>query len=133
MFLILGSLLYSKAGKVKSLGFKRVHSSRVKLEKMAEPDVEGVGIRWLITKDDGAPHFAMRLFEIQPEGYSSLHAHQWEHEVYILEGDCKVVCEGQERKASAGYAVFIPPNATHQFTNIGKSMLKFLCLVPHHK
>ena len=115
------------------MGFKCVHSSQVKFENMVEPGVEGVGVRWLITKDDRAPNFAMRLFELQPKGYSPLHAHDWEHEVYILEGDCKVVCEGQKRKASAGYVVYVPPNAKHQFTNIGKSTLKFLCLVPNHK
>lgn len=34
----------------------------------------------------GAENFAMRLFEIQPRGYSPLHQHDWEHEVFILEG-----------------------------------------------
>ncbi len=115
------------------MGFKCVRSSQVKLEKMNEAGVEGVGVRWLITKDDAAPNFAMRLFELSPKGHSSLHAHDWEHEVYILDGNCKVVCEDQERKVNAGYVVFIPSNAKHQFINIGKSKLKFLCLVPHHK
>ena len=113
------------------MGFKCVHFSQVKLENMAGPGVKGVGLRRLITNDDGAPNFAMRLFELQPKGYSPLHTHNWEHEVYILEGDCRVICEDQEMKITAGYVVFIPPNAKHQFTNIGKSTLKFLCLIPH--
>jgi quercetin dioxygenase-like cupin family protein len=29
--------------------------------------------------------------------------------------------------------IFIPPNAKHQFANTGKSTLRFLCLVPHHR
>jgi len=115
------------------MGFKCVHSSKIKLENMEESGAEGIKVRWLIKKDDGAPNFAMRLFELQPKGHSPLHSHNWEHEVYILEGNCKVTCEGQEKKASAGYVVFIPPNAEHEFANVGKSTLKFLCLVPHHK
>ena len=115
------------------MGFKCVHSSKIELENMEELGAEGIRVRWLIKKDDGAPNFAMRLFELQPKGYSPLHSHNWEHEVYILEGDCKVTCEGREKKASAGYVVFIPPNAEHQFANMGKSTLKFLCLVLHHK
>jgi len=115
------------------MGFKCVHASKIKLENMEEPGAEGIKIRWLIKEDDGAPNFAMRLFELQPGGYSPLHSHGWEHEVYILEGNCKVTCEGQERNASAGYVVFIPPNAKHQFANQGRSTLKFLCLVPHHR
>jgi len=115
------------------MGFKCVHFSKIELENTEESGAEGVRVRWLIKKDDGAPNFAMRLFELQPKGYSPLHSHDWEHEVYILEGDCRVTCEGQEKKASAGYVVFILPNAEHQFANVGNSTLKFLCLVPHHK
>jgi len=115
------------------MGFKCVHSSKIELENINESGAEGIKVRWLIKKEDDAPNFAMRLFELQPKGYSPLHSHNWEHEVYILEGDCKVTCEGQKRNASAGYVVFIPPNKRHQFANAGKSTLKFLCLVPHHK
>jgi quercetin dioxygenase-like cupin family protein len=125
--------MYSKKRRMQTMCFKCVHSSQVKLENMAETGAEGIEVRWLIKKDDGAPNFAMRLFELQPKGYSPLHSHDWEHEVYILEGDCEVVCEDQGRKASAGYVVYVPPNVKHQFTNVGKSTLKFLCLVPYHK
>jgi len=114
------------------MSFKCVHHSKVKLESMQEAGAEGIKVRWLITKDDGAPNFAMRLFEITPKGYSPLHSHGWEHEVYVLEGTCQVTCEGQKSKATMGYVVFVPPNATHKFANTGKSTLKFLCLVSHH-
>jgi len=115
------------------MSFKCVHSSKIKLENMEESGAEGIRVRWLIKKDDGAPNFAMRLFELQQKGYSPLHSHSWEHEVYILEGECQVSCDGKEKKTKAGYVVFIPPNSKHQFANAGKSTLKFLCLVPHHK
>jgi quercetin dioxygenase-like cupin family protein len=36
---------------------------------------EAVTVRWLIAKEDGAPHFAMRLFEIQALGHTPLHSH----------------------------------------------------------
>jgi len=110
-----------------------VPSSKINLEAPQETGAAGIKVRWLIKKENGAPNFAMRLFELQPNGHSPLHAHDWEHEVYILEGQCKVTCEGQEKKATTGYVAYIPPNTKHQFTNVGKSTLKFLCLVPHHK
>jgi quercetin dioxygenase-like cupin family protein len=116
-----------------NLGFKCVPASDIKLEKMEEKGAEGIQVRWLIKKEDGAPNFAMRLFELKLNGYSPLHSHNWEHEVYILEGKCKVTCEQQQKRATAGYFVFIPPNAKHQFANAGKSTLKFICLVPNHK
>jgi len=115
------------------MGFKCVHHSKVKLENMQESGAEGIKVRWLIKESDGAPNFAMRLFEIEPKGHSPLHSHHWEHEVYVLEGNCQVKCDSEKANASAEYVVFIPPNAKHQFANKGKSTLRFLCLVPHHK
>ncbi|MGB9740387.1 MAG: cupin domain-containing protein [Candidatus Bathyarchaeia archaeon] len=103
-------------------------------EVLAEDAGEGsskLKVRWLITKNLGAENFAMRLFEMEPEGYSPLHTHPWEHEVFILEGE-GVVTNGKEKhKFGAGDVVFIPPNEKHQFKNSGKGKLKFLCLIPY--
>ena len=115
------------------MGFKCVHFSEVKLEDMVESGAEGVRVRWLIKKEDGAPNFAMRCFELASQGHSPLHSHDWEHEVYVLEGEGEVVCDNEKRKLSAGCVVFIPPKAMHQFRNMGEKKLKFLCLVSHHK
>ncbi|MDH7564552.1 MAG: cupin domain-containing protein [Candidatus Bathyarchaeota archaeon] len=93
----------------------------------------GVKVRWLITKEMGAPNFAMRLFELEPKGYSPLHSHPWEHEVFILEGEGVVVNSNGEHKFKAGDVVFVAQNELHQFKNTGKKALSFLCLVPHKK
>lgn len=90
-------------------------------------------VRWLITKDIGAPTFAMRLFEMKPGGYSPLHSHDWEHEVFILEGEGSVIGGSEQRGFKPGDVVFIPPNEKHQFRNTGKKLVKFLCLVPYHE
>jgi quercetin dioxygenase-like cupin family protein len=87
-------------------------------------------VRWLITKDMGAPNFAMRLFEMKPGGNSPLHTHPWEHEVFILEGEGVAVGADKKDRFKAGAAVFVAPNELHQFKNNGKSTLRFLCLVP---
>ena len=113
--------------------FKATHYSRIKSDKVTESGAEKTEIRWLITKDDGAEHFAMRLFKMAPGGHSPLHSHKWEHEVFILEGQCKVVCGDKTVEAEPGYTIFIPPEITHNFRNEGSATLKFLCLVPHHE
>jgi len=101
--------------------------------KEADEGASKLKVRWLITKEMGAPNFAMRLFEIQPKGNSPLHSHNWEHEVFILEGEGIVVGGAEERRFKTGDAIFIPPNEKHQFRNDGKKPLKFICLVPHTK
>ena len=90
-----------------------------------------VKVRWLITKEMGAEHFAMRLFELESGGYTPLHVHDWEHEVFILEGEGLVVAGDEEKLFRSGDVVFISPNERHQFRNIGKEVVKILCLIPH--
>ena len=47
--------------------------------KEAGEDASGIKMRWLISKEMGANNFAMRFIEIDPEGFSPLHDHPWEH------------------------------------------------------
>lgn len=101
--------------------------------KEAEEGASKLKIRWLITKDMGAENFAMRLFEMDPGGYSPFHSHPWEHEVFVLEGKGIVIGNGEERELNAGDVVFIHPNEQHQFRNNGEETLKFLCLIPLKK
>jgi len=114
------------------MDFKVVHFSEVEVKELKEHDATGIKIRWLIKREDGAPNFSMRLFEVAPSGKSPYHSHDWEHEVYILEGEGQVILSNERKKVGMGYVVFIPPNMLHQFINTGKSTLKFLCLIPHN-
>ena len=96
--------------------------------------VEGasrVKVRWLITKEMGAENFAMRIFEVEPDGYSPLHVHPWEHEVFILDGEGQLFDGEKAVPFKAGDAVFVPPNERHQFKNNGRELLKFICLIPY--
>jgi quercetin dioxygenase-like cupin family protein len=98
------------------------------------PDVEGIKdltIRWLITKDDGAKNFAMRLFEVGPGGYSPWHQHETEHEMFVVEGEGVVKKEGGEIKFKTGDVFYIEPWEWHNFNNTGDKSLKFLCLIPY--
>lgn len=90
-------------------------------------------VRWLITQEMGAENFAMRLFEMEPEGYSPFHSHPWEHEFFILEGEGVVVEGKEERQFRAGDVIFIPPNEKHQFKNNTEKTVKFICLIPHNQ
>jgi quercetin dioxygenase-like cupin family protein len=101
--------------------------------KEADEGASNVKVRWVINKEMGAPNFAMRIFEVQPAGYSPLHSHNWEHEVFILEGNGVLVSQDGEKKFKPGDVVFVAPNEKHQFRNNGKKLVKFICVVPHAK
>ena len=115
------------------MGFKVVHYSQVAVDKVKEAGAEGLTIRWLITKDDGAKNFAMRFFEVARGGHTPRHSHDWEHEVYVLDGEGVVFCEGVEKKIEPGYVVFVPANTEHFFRNTGNDKMHFLCLIPYGK
>lgn len=101
--------------------------------EVANSGAEKVKVRWLITKEMGAPNFAMRLFEVGKGGCSPYHSHGWEHEVFILEGEGSVMSEEGPKKIKQGDVVFVLPNEKHQFKNEGKGTMKFLCMVPIEK
>jgi len=111
---------------------KTFNYNKVKAEDVNK-GASKVTIRWLITKEMGAENFAMRLFEMEPNGYSPLHNHSWEHEVFVLEGEGQVFDGEKAKTVKAGDVVFVPPNERHQFRNNGEKNLKFLCLVPYTK
>jgi quercetin dioxygenase-like cupin family protein len=91
----------------------------------------GVAMRPLITAQEGAPTFAMRVFTLDPHGHTPYHSHVWEHEVYILEGSGSVRTGDGERPLEPGDAVFVAPHEEHQF-RAGPQGLQFICCAPHH-
>ena len=111
--------------KLKIMDSMEVDPREVKME-----GAEGVSIRWLISKNDGAANFAMRLFELVPGGHTPLHSHEWEHEVYIVEGQGELTFEGEKKQFEQGTFIFVPEESMHCFANTGSGVLRFLCVVP---
>lgn len=97
---------------------------------MDVPGAEGVAMRMMVGRDDGAPNFAMRHFTVEPGGHTPRHSHDYEHEVYVVEGQAQVEQDGERATLRAGDVLFVRPNALHQFVNTGDGPLRFLCLVP---
>lgn len=110
---------------------KVIDSEIFEAQEIKMESVKNVSKKALITEKDGAPNFALRLFEVGIDGYTPFHNHPWEHEVYILEGSGELLTSNGTKTLSPGNAVFVPGNEMHQFKNIGYSSFKFLCIVPH--
>ncbi len=97
---------------------------------MTVPGAERVSMRMMVGRADGAPSFAMRHFTVEPGGHTPRHSHDYEHEVYVVDGTARIEQDGEFEVLRAGDVVFVRPNTTHQFVNTGKEPLRFLCLVP---
>lgn len=109
---------------------KVIPSSQIPFQPVTAEGAQGTSIKELITDRDGAPTFAMRLFEIAPGGNTPLHQHPWEHEVFILSGEGELRGQNEAYPFRAGDAVFVPPNAVHTFVNTGQKPLQLLCMIP---
>lgn len=109
---------------------KHTHYENVELVTPTEEGVKDTKLRWLISEEDGAKNFAMRLFEVKPKGYTPLHQHDWEHEVFIIEGNGEARNKEDKKTFKKGDFFFVKPMEWHQFVNTGNKTLKFLCLIP---
>ncbi len=109
---------------------KVIHYSDIPPIAMDNDMVKKVAGRVLIGQKDGATNFCMRRFEINAGGYTPRHSHDWEHEVFVLEGEGQVFIQGQWHGLTQGTAVYVASNVEHQFKNDSDNPFAFLCLVP---
>ncbi|MCK5223540.1 cupin domain-containing protein [Candidatus Calescamantes bacterium] len=108
----------------------RKHFAEVELEKVDMEGATGTSIRWLIAKKDGAENFAMRMFELEKDAHTPEHVHEWEHEVFVLEGSGVLATEDGDFSLNPNDFAFVPDMRLHQFRNTGDGVFKFLCVVP---
>ncbi len=92
--------------------------------------VKGVTMAVMVGREHGAPNFALRQFVLEPGGHSPHHSHDYEHEVYIVEGSGTVLLNGRQNPIRAGDVVFVPADHEHQFRAAEGAGMTFLCLVP---
>jgi quercetin dioxygenase-like cupin family protein len=94
------------------------------------PEVQRATVRWLIGPREKVPHFAIRYFEIEPGGWTSLDSHEHDHGVMVLRGRGRVLLGDDEVEVSFGDIIYVLPYELHQFKNVGREPLGFLCVIP---
>lgn len=110
---------------------KLTHFNDVILEDVNVDGARDTKIRWLISDKDNATNFALRMFELEPEGHTPYHTHDWEHEVFVLQGTGLLVTADGEKEFQQWDVIFVDPHMYHQFKNIGDTVLRFLCAIPY--
>jgi quercetin dioxygenase-like cupin family protein len=110
---------------MKVQNYKNIEETEVTME-----GTKHARVRLLISDRDGAQNFAMRMFTVEPGGHTPYHNHNYEHEVFVLEGEGVLRGESKQESFKEGDVIFVEPDEKHQFINAGKEKLKFLCLIP---
>lgn len=85
-----------------------------------------------VSKADGTPLFAFRVFTIDPGGNTPYHTHPFEHINYIIEGNGVIVTEtGEERSVKKGDFALVLPGEKHQYKNTSAvEPMVMICAVP---
>lgn len=96
-------------------------------------EIPGVVKREVITAEDGAQNFTMRIFDIEPGSSTPSHSHPHEHEVFIVSGKGMVVGGQGATPINKDSVVFVAPNESHVFVNVGNEPLRFICVIPSQK
>ena len=79
----------------------------------------------------GTPTVALRIFTLEPGGHTPYHAHPFEHQNVVLEGQGVIRTPEGEQPIGPGSTALILPGETHQFSNTGPTPLSFVCVVPN--
>lgn len=98
--------------------------------KVENDETKFISMKALVSPKEGWEGYVMREVEVLEGGYTPKHKHPWQHINYMLEGEGELMIDGKINKVKAGSFAFVPPGVLHQFRNAGKSVFKFICIVP---
>ena len=94
-----------------------------------EKGLEGVIKRVLIGPAEGAPHYILRYFRVEPGQHTNLERHAHDHGVMILHGKARVQLNTEFQEVGPMDVVYIASDDLHQFTNVGDEAMGFLCVI----
>jgi quercetin dioxygenase-like cupin family protein len=93
------------------------------------PGKEGIYKHVLVGPAEGAPHYIIRYFRLEPGCSSNYESHEKDHGVVILHGKGKVQLNESFFELEPYDAVYVSSNDIHQFTNTGDEPFGFLCVI----
>jgi quercetin dioxygenase-like cupin family protein len=105
------------------------------VNELAEVPMQGAGIQGAIKKvlvspKEGWEGWTMRLFTLEPGGFTPRHTHDWPHINYIASGEGTLYLDSQDYALKEGAYAYVPGGALHQFRNDSGKEFSFLCIVP---
>jgi len=104
----------------------------VPIEDMTKRGAKNVQVRYLIDERHGSNRFFLRLYTVPKGGHTPPDQHEYEHQVYVLNGRGLLRETEQDlpvpTELGEGDVIFVPSNAVHQFLNEHGEPFVFLCV-----
>ena len=102
----------------------------IKGKKLENELVKNALMKVLVSPTDGWDGYVMRVVELEKDGYTPKHSHDWPHINYVIEGEGEILIDDKYIKVNAGAYAFVPNNTLHQYRNVSDKTFKFICIVP---
>ncbi len=107
------------------------HEHEVKAFDILAEGAKGAHMKAIISPKEGWEGYVMRIVELDPNGHSIKHKHDWPHINYCLDGEGVLFLDGEEHEFKKGSYAYVPSNLEHQYINKSpNSMMRFICIVP---
>lgn len=106
------------------------HDKDTPANVMNHPDAHDAKMQVLVGPAQGWSDHVMRMIELEPEGHTPKHSHDWPHINYMVEGSGILHLDGEDIPVTVGSYAYVPGGSMHQFTNTGQGIFRFICIVP---
>ncbi len=93
--------------------------------------VQGAAKFDAIGPEQGWDDHTMRLFTLEPKGFTPHHQHDWEHINYVAKGRLSLTIGDAIHELKTGDFALVPANTMHQFRNPHEDPAEFICIVPN--
>ena len=102
----------------------------VQFHKLEADGIKDVSKAVVVGADQGWENNVLRVFRLEPGGYTPRHKHDWEHVNYVISGKGKLRLGDTVNDIAENDFAFVPPNTDHQFENPYDEPFEFICIVP---
>ena len=102
----------------------------IRFQKLDMDGIKDVSKAIVVGADQGWKNNVLRIFRLEPGGYTPRHKHDWEHVNYVISGKGKLRLGDTVNDIAEKDFAFVPPNTEHQFENPYDEPFEFICIVP---
>lgn len=102
---------------IKAVRFGEIGSTRVTMKQLAG-------------KEDGAEKTALHEIRILKRGRTSVHSHNWQHQMFVTSGQGVLLTRGKSIAIAKGDVLVIHRGEAHGFEQRGRGPLVMLTVTP---
>jgi quercetin dioxygenase-like cupin family protein len=108
----------------------RTNIRSLKAVRFGEIGAIRVLMKQLVGREDGAEKTALHEIRILKGGRTSVHSHNWQHQIFVTSGRGILVLGGQETPLKSGDVLVVARGEEHGFEQRGPAPFVFLTVTP---